>query len=383
MEVAEVDVPEKFRSFALMKVIGLRQGLRFPQIFELGVWLIYVLIYKYSYYLESMTIKREQVSLLPYPQLMIYALIATFYMIPFYRWIAPYFLNRNKTLQLLFFGLLYIAFASKLSNVVTNGLFLNLNGPDSLLHMFYSNQLKVSQQQATYLFAGWNLNLLITDLIAFTCISFVYFAFASEKKRFELQRENMLLQFDVLKTQLQPHYLFNTLNSIYSLSLNGSKETPHFIMLLSQMMRHILYNGSKESIPIGEEISFLEHCIEMEQKKYPLANISFTVIADQDKDLHVPPLLLLPLMENSFKHGAHRLTNEAFVKAAIKLEGRVLYFYIENSVYKHPTLQLSESGGIGLKNMRQRLQLYYPNGHVLTLTEKENIFKAELSITIP
>ena len=365
-----------------MKYTGLRQSLKFPQIFELSIWLIYVLIYKYGYYLDSIKIQPESASLLPYPQLMLYALSSTLYMLPFYRWIVPYFLNQKKFLQLLLIGLLYLAFITKLSNVVISGLFLYLNRPDSMLHIFYSIQFELSQEQATYLFAGWNFNLLITDLIAFTCIAFVYFAFSSEKKRFELERENLQLQFDVLKTQLQPHYLFNTLNSIYSLSINGSKETPHFILLLSQMMRHILYNGSKESIPIREEISFLEHCIEMEQKKYPAANISFNVLVQQN-DLHVPPLLLLPLVENSFKHGAHRLMNEAFVKAEIKLEDRVLYFYIENAVYKHPSLPLLESGGIGLKNLRQRLALYYGNKHVLTITETENSYITKLRITIP
>ena len=365
-----------------MKFTGLRQRLKYPQIFELGIWLIYVLIYKYGYYLDSIIIQPKSASLLPYPQLMLYALSSTLYMLPFYRCIIPYFLNRKKFLQLLLFGLLYLAFITKLSNVVISGLFLYLNRPDSMLHTFYSIQFELSQEQATYLFAGWNFNLLITDLIAFTCIAFVYFAFSSEKKRFELERENLQLQFDVLKTQLQPHYLFNTLNSIYSLSINGSKETPHFILLLSQMMRHILYNGSKESIPIREEISFLKHCIEMEQKKYPAANISFNVLVQQN-DFHVPPLLLLPLVENSFKHGAHRLVNEAFVKAEIKLEERVLYFNIENAVYKHPSLPLLESGGIGLKNLRQRLALYYGNKHVLTITETENSYIAKLRITIP
>ena len=368
-----------------MKFARLKGELEFPQIFELGVWLIYVCLYKYSYYLGYVDLEEGYTADLPYPQLILYALLATVYMIPYYRWIMPYFLKRKKGLLLLLVSLLYLAFVPKLSNLVVNLLFAQVGGATPMLSEFYSRQLQISLQQASYLLAGWNLELLVTDLIAFSSIAFVRFAFESERKRFQLEKENLQLQFDVLKTQLQPHFLFNTLNSIYSLSLAGSQETPRFIMLLSDMMRHILYNSSKEFIALKDEVLFLEQYVEVEQKKYPQARISLEVQTDgQALEQQVPPLLLLPLIENSFKHGAHRLVDGAYVRAVLKAgSGGSLCFIIENSVYKHPLMPQQKVGGIGLANIRQRLHLYYPHRHAFTTKEGDGTYTSELRIEAP
>lgn len=371
----------KFEEFSLMKQAWLKKELAFPQIFELGVWLIYVCLYKYSYYLGYLVFAEGQQPVMPYPELILYALLTTAYLIPYYRGIIPYLISRKRYALLLLVTLLYLAFVSKLSNLLVNFLFLSISGSEGMVGQFYSQQLRISIQQASYVLAGWNLDILVTDLIAFSCIAFVRYAFESERRRYQLEKENLQLQFDVLKTQLQPHFLFNTLNSIYSLSLSGSKETPRFIMLLSDMMRHILYNSSKERIALKEEITFLEHYVEMEQKKYPQAVIELEVTADEHAmNLQVPPLLLLPLVENSFKHGAHRLTDNAYVRARLIAEAGNICFSIENSVYKNPLLPQQKVGGIGLVNIRQRLHLYYPHEHAFTITENESMYKTELRL---
>lgn len=366
-----------------MKLAGRIGQLEFPQIFELGVWLIYVCLYKYSYYLGSVEIGAGVQPVMPYPELILYAVLATAYIIPYYRWIVPYFMRRKKYVLLLLATLLYLAFVPKLTNVLVNLLFSWFSpAATHLLSAFYSRQLQISLQQAQYVLAGWNLEILVTDLIAFSCIAFLHHSFESERKRYQLEKENLQLQFDVLKTQLQPHFLFNTLNSIYSLSLAGSPETPRFIMLLSDMMRHILYNSSKEAIALQDELLFLEQYVEVEQKKYPHASIALDVNTDAHTlDLQIPPLLLLPLVENSFKHGAHRLVDGAYVRAALAVnKDGSLCFSIENSIYKHPLMPQQNVGGIGLANIRQRLHLYYPHRHALSITEGDGFYKTELRI---
>ncbi|KEO71972.1 sensor histidine kinase [Anditalea andensis] len=352
----------------------------FPQVFELGVWLIYVCLYKYSYYSGLTPTIPQADRLWPFPELILYAIFLSVYFIPFYRIIIPRFLATNKHLGLLLVTIVYVAFISKISNLAVNYLFMSVRGESDELYRFYYYQWQSSLNQAKYIFAGWNLDVLVTDLIAFSSIAFVRFAFENERRRYNLEKENLQLQFDVLKTQLQPHFLFNTLNSIYSLSLKGAAETPRFIMLLSDMMRHILYNSSKELVPLKDEIVFLQNYMEMEQKRYPQSTFTFQLAVEDSTHLSIPPLLLLPLIENSFKHGSHRLVDQAYVNMVLKIEKGNLCFSVENSVYKNPMTK-QEVGGIGLPNIRKRLQLYYPHTHQMLLKENEDRFLAELTLT--
>lgn len=189
-----------------------------------------------------------------------------------------------------------------------------------------------------------------------------------------------MLQVEQLKTQLQPHFLFNTLNSIYGLSLMGSPETPRFILLLSELMRYVLYDRGKEYIGLPEEVAFLENYFEMEQRKYPGAQIQLTTHG-MAAGVQVPPLLLLPLVENSFKHGRHHFSDAASVQATLSSQPGRLHFLIENDMLPEaPAATAKRSGGIGLQNIRQRLQLYYPGAHELHLTEHAGRYRAELTL---
>jgi LytS/YehU family sensor histidine kinase len=191
------------------------------------------------------------------------------------------------------------------------------------------------------------------------------------------------LQLEQLKAQLQPHFLFNTLNSIYGLSLAGSPETPRFILLLSELMRYVLYDSGRERIALAEEITFLENYFEMEQRKYAGASITFTAAGAAGAALQVPPLLLLPLVENSFKHGRHHFSDDASVAATLTATPGQLHFVIENDLLPAaPPAAPRRSGGIGLVNIRQRLNLYYPNAHELLLTEHEGRYRAELTLQV-
>ncbi|TPG62412.1 sensor histidine kinase [Hymenobacter nivis] len=344
---------------------------RFPLAFEALIWLSYVGLYKYSVYLSGVKIPAER-SNFPYPHLALFAVLATLYVVPYYRWLVPRLLRQRRYWWLLGTTLVYFWYAEKWNFQLTRLLFLKL--------------AKLGWGNLATLPTWSNIELKLTDLIAFSCVAFVAYAFEQETRRRRIERDHLALQMDQLKAQLQPHFLFNTLNSIYGLSLAGSPETPRFILLLSELMRYVLYDSGKDDIALVEEVAFLENYFEMEQRKYAGARIRFAAGGPGLGALRVPPLLLLPLVENSFKHGRHHFADGASVEATLMAGPDTLHFVIENDVLPPAPPAAPGAprrGGIGLVNIRQRLQLYYPGAHELLLSEHNGRYRAELTLRLP
>ncbi|GAB3232332.1 hypothetical protein GCM10027346_19520 [Hymenobacter seoulensis] len=353
---------------------------RFPLLFEILIWGLYVGMYKYAVVMGTVLPQPTGRANFPYPQLIVFALAATLYIIPYYRWLVPVLLRRRRYALLGLASVVYLWWGIKLNAAVANWLFQWVASPP-LLQDFYQRGF---QEAAAQVFALRNtyISLLFTDLLAFSCVAFVRLAFENEYRRRHLEKDHLALQLEQLKSQLQPHFLFNTLNSIYGLSLAGSPETPRFILLLSELMRYVLYDSGKEYIALPEEVAFLENYFEMEQRKYPGAHIQLTAIS-LPAGLKVPPLLLLPLVENSFKHGRHHYSDKASVRATLSSQPGRLHFLIENDMLPEaPAASIKRSGGIGLVNIRQRLHLYYPGTHELHLTEHEGLYRAELTLQV-
>ncbi|WP_052732439.1 sensor histidine kinase [Hymenobacter terrenus] len=355
---------------------------RFPLLFEILIWVLYVGLYKYGYYLEEAAALHKPAGRLnfPYPQLILFALLATLYVLPFYRLLVPRLLRQRRYALLLLISVLYLWWGIKVNTGLAAVLFAPVAAPPVLAD-FYQRFL-VDWHQLLHVRQPY-LQLLFTDALAFGCVAFAQFAFANEQRQRLLERDHLALQLEQLKSQLQPHFLFNTLNSIYGLSLAGSPETPRFVLLLSELMRYVLYDSGREYIALPEEITFLENYFEMEQRKYAGARITFTASGASDTPLQVPPLLLLPLVENSFKHGRHHYSDDASVTATLRATPGRLHFVIENDLLPEaPAPSQRRSGGIGLANIYQRLKLYYPNAHELLLTERDGRYRAELTLHV-
>ena len=356
---------------------------RFPFVFETLVWVGYVGNYKYNSYLEQAAQRqRPEQANFPYPQLIFFAFVATLYVVPYYRWLLPTVLKRRRYAVPLAAGaVLYLWWGIKVATTLTAGAFQFLAVPPVLTSVYQEwYQLGIALLPTPK--AGPYLSLLLTDVLAFSCVGFVRVAFDQETRRRQVEYDLLTLQLDQLKAQMQPHFLFNTLNSIYSLSLVGSPDTPRFILLLSELMRYVLYDSGKDLIALPEEITFLEHYFELEQRKYVGASIKFTASGSELGRLRVPPLLLLPLVENSFKHGRHHFTDAASVVATLTAApGGLVQFIIENDrLPESPPTPQRRSGGIGLQNLRQRLALYYPGRHTLQFTEQAGRYRAELTL---
>jgi len=354
---------------------------RFPLFFELLLWALYVGFYKYAHYIEQAShFSRPERTNFPYPQLIGFAGLATFYVLPYYRWLVPVLLRQRRYALLAGASVVYFWWGIKFSTWLAALLLSQVASPP-VLALFYHSYAAESVRSLLTL-RNTQLALVLTDLLAFGCVAFVRLAFEQEQRRRLVERDHLALQLTQLKAQLQPHFLFNTLNSIYGLSLAGSPETPRFILLLSELMRYVLYDSAKDYVPLTEEVAFMANYFEMEQRKYADARIVFSTHGEL-AGRQVPPLLWLPLVENSFKHGRHHFSDDASVVATLTATPGQLHFVIENDQLPAapPAAPAARrSGGIGLVNIRQRLNLYFPKAHALTLSEPGGRYRVELTV---
>ncbi|WP_316757697.1 sensor histidine kinase [Pedobacter aquatilis] len=363
------DIPDFLSEFCVVREKG---TINFPIIFEVMIWLFYVGFYKYSYLVDHARLPAIGGDTFPYREIGIYAIVSTLYLIPYYRWVVPLLLMLKRYLILFLITLFVFIFLTTYNNIGIAWIFYHFTQHQTVGIFF--------DRESVGFFMDWNM--IMTDFIAFLSVAFARFSYQTQKEKYQIERDHLQLQLTLLKNQLQPHFLFNTLNSLYAMSLTGAKETPRFILLLSNMMQYILYECERPLVSIEGEVGFMEGYFELEQKKFPDTSISFT--PNQIPSAHqIPPMLLLPLIENSFKHGRHRLDNHGSVTAELNIKDGKLEFMIKNNkLVKNSFTQNKLPGGIGLVNIKKRLELYYPKRHRLTLTESDQIFAAELIIDL-
>ncbi len=193
-----------------------------------------------------------------------------------------------------------------------------------------------------------------------------------------LEKEKAQAELDLLKQQVNPHFLFNTLNNLYALSLQQSHKTPDSILQLSELMRYVIYKGKEEKVKLSDELKYIEDFMELQQMRLrkPL-DLSFKKeIEDEQQD--IAPLLLIVFVENAFKHGIEPAEESAFLHLHLKTTGKELFFSCENSFEK----ENEKERGIGLSNLQRRLDLLYPGKHLLKTGIKNHTFKAELQIDL-
>jgi LytS/YehU family sensor histidine kinase len=194
-----------------------------------------------------------------------------------------------------------------------------------------------------------------------------WWRYQNEKQVLLTQTIQSELRF--LKSQINPHFLFNTLNNLYALTLKKSDKAPEIVLKLSEIMRYMLYECNERRVLLSREIQYINNYLDLERLRQPEgATITFDVegsVSDQT----VAPLLFVPFLENSFKHGLnHTVNGGGFVKLRLSAGPDTLLFTIENSkVDMFPGNQHSRSGGIGLVNVRQRLEMLYPGQHELSI----------------
>ncbi|WP_333819750.1 sensor histidine kinase [Ohtaekwangia sp.] len=196
----------------------------------------------------------------------------------------------------------------------------------------------------------------------------------------QLEKERVKAELEVLKGQIHPHFMFNTLNSIYSLALKRSEETPEAILKLSQLMRYILTECARPVVPLVKEVEVLQHYIELEKSRFGnRLDMAVNIKGDLDTSV-IAPLLLLPLLENSFKHGANEMVEQAWISLDLHIQEDFLKFKLING--RSADTDNPNSIHIGLQNVKKRLQLLYPNAHDLRITEDDDTFVITLTVAL-
>lgn len=195
----------------------------------------------------------------------------------------------------------------------------------------------------------------------------------------ELQRDKAEAQLQLLKSQVQPHFIFNTLNNIYSLSLKNNTRTPDLIYRLSSLLSYMLYDSRHDCIPVKKEMEYIHNYIELEKIRYgERLDVAVNCFDTVDK-FYIPPFLLLPLVENSFKHGVCNDVGTSWIRIDLTVKDDWLTVKIENS-----RVNDSHNGknngrpvgynGIGLENVKKRLEILYPDRHEFKYISEEQSF---------
>jgi two-component system LytT family sensor kinase len=211
-----------------------------------------------------------------------------------------------------------------------------------------------------------------------TALKFMMDWFVNEKIKTALENEKLTAELAFLKSQINPHFLFNTLNNIYSLAYQQSDKTPAAILKLSEIMRYMLYESNEDKVDLSKEVRYLENYIELQRLRFKNeAYVRLNICGEADHQ-KIMPLVLISFVENAFKHGI--ATDEKHpIEISISIEAEKLRFKISNKVN---TLNKDETGGIGLINVKRRLDLFYKDHYHLDITNPQDIYTSELLLDL-
>jgi two-component system, LytTR family, sensor kinase len=197
----------------------------------------------------------------------------------------------------------------------------------------------------------------------------------------EIESQKVQSELQALKAQINPHFLFNTLNNIYSHSLEKSAKTPDMILKLSELMSYILYECHDEQVPVKNELNFIRNFIELEKIRFEdNLQVKFD-IEEKGTNQVIVPLLFIPIIENAFKHVGNIGKEKPYVNVFIAIDSEQIVLKVNNSVSKDATKKTIKESGIGLENVRKRLDLLYPGKYNLEVIEDEKEYLVNLVIS--
>lgn len=239
---------------------------------------------------------------------------------------------------------------------------------------------------------GLSFNYAITTMIGeFYVISFVtaikitFDWMRENNKLHQLEKRQLTTELKFLRSQVSPHFFFNTLNNIYSLTLEKSDKAPEVVLKLSDMMRYLLYATKKRKQNLSMEIECIENYIALERIRFnDSLKINFNINGNVDKH-YIAPMLLVPLVENCFKHGASKNIGEVVIDIDLRIENDFMYFTLINTIPtdEEELVGANKIGGIGLLNVKKRLDLgYNKDDYDLSIFEKDNRFNVILKLKV-
>ncbi len=199
-----------------------------------------------------------------------------------------------------------------------------------------------------------------------------------QREQMKLKQDSLVSELKFLRSQINPHFLFNTLNNIYSLALIKSDKTPEIILKLSEILRYMLYECNAPKVPLEKEISYIKNYLDLEKLRLgDDARIEFTVEGPFEQ-VEISPFLFSPFLENAVKHGVNSVIEKAWIEVNLKIEQEKLFFIVKNNKTDEELRKLP--GGIGLVNVERRLKLLYPDNYDLRIENNLSCYKIELQL---
>jgi two-component system LytT family sensor kinase len=288
----------------------------------------------------------------------------------FYQIIKRYLINKHLVVliaQVLLF-LVFYSFYIK----ATSYLFAHLD--------FLSEEMKkLALRQFHFKSIGYSLAYLVREFLSISFLAYFIHVDKQNEQVKLLKEQQLISELTYLKAQLQPHFFFNTLNNIYSLALKQDNNTALLVAKLSEMMRYILYQSDQKTVLLKDEIAFIRNYVEIEHMRYRSAITINLDIQGVDEKSTISPLLLLPFIENAFKHGVVEEVNTGFVIIVICKSEDELMMEVSNSI---ALTKETKIGGIGLANVEKRLEILYPNRYQLVRQNDGKIYQVSLTLAM-
>jgi two-component system, LytTR family, sensor kinase len=289
-------------------------------------------------------------------------------------WIFPRYLAKNKNVFITTVLLLLLVAVVSFIN------YFNF-----VLNFYLSTRMGFFQSmpEMSFIIPRWGRQILFNypTIVGFALgIKLMKNWYLKQKEAAEAAREKINAELQLLKVQVHPHFLFNTLNNIYSFIINESPAAPAALKKLSALLRYIIYECNRPMVKLDKEIKMIKDYIDLEKIRYgENFNLSFQIQGNANNKM-ISPLLLIPFLENSFKHGASQMLTHPWVGIDITIGEEVIHFNVANS--KPALVNNNVTKGLGLKNVKKRLAILYPATHSLDITDDMMSFSVALKIPV-
>jgi sensor histidine kinase YesM len=291
--------------------------------------------------------------------------VIVFYLVYFV--LIPFVLHRKSIRQMVWYSISFILVMSFIKFI------LNPFVKD-YLGAFQKFQLDIFRQILYPTF--WTVMYSFYSVIIYLAIEW----YKERRIRYELIKEKQQGEIDLLKSQVNPHFLMNTLNNLYSLVYQGSKQSGEAILKLSDLMRYMLYDTHSDRVSLENEIKYLNSFIELQMLRSSNKDLVDFQISGDPRGKLIAPMLLIPFVENAFKHGNKNLPGMG-ITIRLGIDQKDIIFEVENIKASKSVQKISESG-IGLQNIQKRLELQYPGKHNLEITDAIDHFYIQLKLTL-
>ncbi|WP_234974669.1 sensor histidine kinase [Tenacibaculum agarivorans] len=297
-------------------------------------------------------------------------IVASYFIV--YFWIPKYIKTKKYFLAIIIFCVVIYLLA-----VISRILIVYVAEPLTIPHPFNQESILEILTQLKWLFKKYIPNILLSSSI-FIAFKFFLDEGKEKEKKLKLAKEKAEIELKTLKGQLNPHFLFNTLNNIYSLSIDNSPKTSNAIAKLSEILDQVLYKSDHKLVPLQSELTLIENYIELEKLRYD-ERLQISINTNIIEEVDIPPLILLSLVENAFKHGAGEDDGSPTITIAVESYHKKLVFCVKNSVSKY--YQSQDKKTIGLLNIRKQLDLIYSTNYNLDIDQTSDEFSVTLTIT--